>query len=170
MQIQVSWLLQKPTDLDLHCLQRQGISGFSRTRVNKAPILKVLSKIVEYFFFFFFFHYSSEKIGLGISCDSSARHEMSSFFSLLAEDSSKLPSLIFSETKIQKKNPLFAAGVIRTAMFEMVSGKIYTLVKAYERLDGFSLQRSWIKKFSQWKCVRSALSRHSKWEHITCFL
>ena len=22
---------QKPTDLDLHCLQRQGISGFSRT-------------------------------------------------------------------------------------------------------------------------------------------
>ena len=31
-----SWLLllQKPTDLDLHCLQRQGISGFSRTRVK----------------------------------------------------------------------------------------------------------------------------------------
>ena len=36
VQIQISWLLQKPTDLDLHCLQRQGISGFSRTRV-KAP-------------------------------------------------------------------------------------------------------------------------------------
>ena len=32
---QISWLLQKPTDLDLHCLQRQGISGFSRTRVKK---------------------------------------------------------------------------------------------------------------------------------------
>ena len=29
-----SGLLQKPTDLDLHCLQRQGISGFSRKRVN----------------------------------------------------------------------------------------------------------------------------------------
>ena len=28
MQIQISWLLQKPSDLDLHCLQRQGISGF----------------------------------------------------------------------------------------------------------------------------------------------
>ena len=27
--------VQKPTDLDLHCLQRQGISGFSRTRVNE---------------------------------------------------------------------------------------------------------------------------------------
>ena len=26
--------LKKPTDLDLHCLQRQGISGLSRTRVN----------------------------------------------------------------------------------------------------------------------------------------
>ena len=28
MQIQISWLLQKPTELALHCLQRQGISGF----------------------------------------------------------------------------------------------------------------------------------------------
>ena len=31
MQIQISW----PTDLDLHSLQRQGISGFRRTRVKK---------------------------------------------------------------------------------------------------------------------------------------
>ena len=36
MQIRISWLLQKPTDLDLHCLQRQYISGFSMTRVNIA--------------------------------------------------------------------------------------------------------------------------------------
>ena len=28
---------QKPTDLDLHCLQKQGISGFSRTRVKGQP-------------------------------------------------------------------------------------------------------------------------------------
>ena len=34
MQIQISWLLQ-PTYLDLHCLQRQGISGLSRTRVKR---------------------------------------------------------------------------------------------------------------------------------------
>ena len=34
MQIQISWLLKKPTDLDLHCLQRQGISAFSMTRVK----------------------------------------------------------------------------------------------------------------------------------------
>ena len=40
MQIQISWLLQKPTDLDLHCLQRQGISGFSRTRVNTSIGIK----------------------------------------------------------------------------------------------------------------------------------
>ena len=35
VQIQISWLLQKPTDLNLHCLQRQGISRFSRTRVKQ---------------------------------------------------------------------------------------------------------------------------------------
>ena len=34
VQIQISWLLTKPTDLDLHCFQRQGLSRFSRTRVN----------------------------------------------------------------------------------------------------------------------------------------
>ena len=39
MQIQISWLLKKPTDLDLHCLQRQGISGFSRTRVKTHSVL-----------------------------------------------------------------------------------------------------------------------------------
>ena len=35
VQIQISWLLE-PTDLDLHCLQRQGISGLCRTRVKTA--------------------------------------------------------------------------------------------------------------------------------------
>ena len=44
MQIQIIWLHQKPTDLDLHCLQRQDISGTSRTRV------KVFFGV--YFFFF----------------------------------------------------------------------------------------------------------------------
>ena len=29
---------QKPSDLDLHCLQRQDISGFSKTRVNLADL------------------------------------------------------------------------------------------------------------------------------------
>ena len=35
MQIQISWLLQKPTDLDLHCLQRHSITRFSTSRVNQ---------------------------------------------------------------------------------------------------------------------------------------
>ena len=36
VQIQINWLPQKPTDLDLHCLQRKCITGLSRTRVNIA--------------------------------------------------------------------------------------------------------------------------------------
>ena len=34
VKIQISWLLKKPTDLDLHWLQRQGIYGTSRPRVD----------------------------------------------------------------------------------------------------------------------------------------
>ena len=34
VQIQISWLLQKQSELDRHCLQRQGLSEFSRTRVK----------------------------------------------------------------------------------------------------------------------------------------
>ena len=34
VQVQIRWLHQKPTDLDVHRLQRQGISGFCRTRVK----------------------------------------------------------------------------------------------------------------------------------------
>ena len=30
VQIQISWLLKKPTDLDLHCVQRLVVYGFSR--------------------------------------------------------------------------------------------------------------------------------------------
>ena len=37
----VSWLLQEPTDLDLHCLQRQVISEFSRTKVKTGLIFCV---------------------------------------------------------------------------------------------------------------------------------
>ena len=36
---------QKPTDLDLHLLQRQGISGFSRTRVKFCD-LDLIFKVV----------------------------------------------------------------------------------------------------------------------------
>ena len=53
VQIQISWLLQKPTDLDLHCLQRQGISGFSRTRdnmiVDSSTCVSILSSVAVIF-------------------------------------------------------------------------------------------------------------------------
>ena len=42
VQIQISWL-----HLDLHCLQRQGISGFSRTRV-KQPY-NLASEVIKLF-------------------------------------------------------------------------------------------------------------------------
>ena len=43
MQIQM-----KPTDLDLHCLHRQGINGFSRTRVKE--VLNFRTSFLFYFF------------------------------------------------------------------------------------------------------------------------
>ena len=45
---------QKPTDLDLHCLQRQGISGVSRTRV-KVPIRTAVDNILKYIFLYLSF-------------------------------------------------------------------------------------------------------------------
>ena len=61
MQIQISWLLQKPTDLDLHCLWRQGLSGFCRTRVNSGVILHILINfiflLVEFYFIFCNIHW-----------------------------------------------------------------------------------------------------------------
>ena len=41
MLIQISWRLKKPSDLDLHSLCRQGISEFSKTRVNFTTIWTV---------------------------------------------------------------------------------------------------------------------------------
>ena len=37
--------LKKPTDLDLHCLQKKGISGFSRIRVNSLCYMFVRNKV-----------------------------------------------------------------------------------------------------------------------------
>ena len=39
VRIVIRWLLQRPTNLDLHCLQRQGMFGFSRTRFNSLYML-----------------------------------------------------------------------------------------------------------------------------------
>ena len=47
MQIQISWLLQKPTDLDLHCLQRKGISKFSTQSSNKQTKRRIPSVVLH---------------------------------------------------------------------------------------------------------------------------
>ena len=55
MLIQIGWLLQKPTDLDLHCLLRQGMScsareglGFSRLKwVNTLSISTMTDKFAN---------------------------------------------------------------------------------------------------------------------------
>ena len=60
VQIQISWLLQKPTDLDLHCLQRQSISGFSRTRVNTSKAEHKITYWQRSNFFFFSLFFSAE--------------------------------------------------------------------------------------------------------------
>ena len=41
MQIQISWLLKKPTDLDLHCLLRQGMSCSAREGLSMTLYLTV---------------------------------------------------------------------------------------------------------------------------------
>ena len=43
-------LALKPTDLDLHCLQRQDISEFSRTRVNKTWV-RIFNFVIVFFTF-----------------------------------------------------------------------------------------------------------------------
>ena len=42
---------QLATDLDLHCLQRQGITGFSRTRVKELKCINIKDIYDIYFFF-----------------------------------------------------------------------------------------------------------------------
>ena len=42
VRIHISWLLQKPADLDLPCLGRLGISGLARLWLKKETILYLL--------------------------------------------------------------------------------------------------------------------------------
>ena len=46
MQIQISWLLQKPTDLDLHCLLRHGMSCSAREELIYLTPLDESQKVV----------------------------------------------------------------------------------------------------------------------------
>ena len=47
MQIQISWLLHKPTELDLHSLLRQGMSCSARERLSLDRIKGILAYCVE---------------------------------------------------------------------------------------------------------------------------
>ena len=44
VRIQISWLIKKQTDRDLHCLQSWGILEFSGTRINNQQIFHILVK------------------------------------------------------------------------------------------------------------------------------
>ena len=47
MQIQISWLFQKPTDLDLHCLQRQVYPGSAGQGLNWVLMESLLHRFVN---------------------------------------------------------------------------------------------------------------------------
>ena len=50
VQIQVSWLLQKPTDLDLHCLLRQGMSCSAREELRTHSTFLGKNKKYQYYY------------------------------------------------------------------------------------------------------------------------
>ena len=76
VQIQFSWLLKKPADLDLHCLQSQGISGFSRTRIKMLAMWKAP-----------YCHKQTAKAQISLHClvvpDERSIHKILSYFSPL---------------------------------------------------------------------------------------
>ena len=47
MKIQISWLFQKPTDLDLHCLLRQGMSCSAREGLSSVAFHRMVNNLAE---------------------------------------------------------------------------------------------------------------------------
>ena len=108
MQIQINWLLQKPTDLDLHCLQRQGISRFSRTRVNVRERKKIMFKMETRLFIFSYAYAAMKQVTLkpvsafkGVYPGSLPK---TNFKSLHANCISNTPSTIFSMPCVLKNS------------------------------------------------------------------
>ena len=83
VQIHISWLLQKPTNLNLHCLLRQGIPGFSRTRVFKTPISGCGSYKHIYCLVFTSYNYFSRTIS-GSALHRSKQSSSSAVFSFVS--------------------------------------------------------------------------------------
>ena len=88
MQIKISWLLQKPTDLDLHCLLRQGMSCSAREGLKCNLVVNSCKSFnlyhsksnsaddkLEVFLSFFF----SQKIGFDIYAQCLVRRQFASY-------------------------------------------------------------------------------------------
>ena len=93
---QIIWFLYKPADLDLHCLQRQGISRFNKTRVKLKVNTNCSWQNFEILFFYF-----SEQISFVIS------HELSGWWF-----TSWSIKLLFSEIYKKKKIRMASAAVL----------------------------------------------------------
>ena len=81
MQIQISWLLQKPTDLDLHCLQKRTYPGSAGQGLTFTPLWvnSADNKLTIFSLFFpenMLWHFMQTVSSLGDSL-----HEMSKLFS-----------------------------------------------------------------------------------------
>ena len=60
VQIQISWLLQKPTDLDLHCLQGRVCPGSAGQGLSNKDFGNFFF-MKKYFFFFFLLFFTGFK-------------------------------------------------------------------------------------------------------------
>ena len=138
VQIQISWL-QKPTDLGLHCLQRQGISGFSKKRAK--------GWVIEMDCLFFFLQANS--ISRSNAADFLSREDICSL--LFSSLEHKLPKVI---TKIylynfDPFNPHFY--IVKLVVYRDIH---YFLISTKNRL---------------WVLVRTASARRYLREPTVCF-
>ena len=69
VQIQISWLLQKPTDLDLHCLQNRVYPGSAGQGLTLKVPFKTTADIILNLFLFYF---TEKKLGFHILCESAS--------------------------------------------------------------------------------------------------
>ena len=66
MQIQISWLLKKPTDLDINCLQNRVWPGsVGQGLILSAPNLRLHLSTAIFFLSFFFFFFFFDKLSVG---------------------------------------------------------------------------------------------------------
>ena len=120
VQIWISWHLQKPIDLDLHCLQRQGISRFSRTRVNKRlkasflPQLLAVPAVIRTVLYYLSASFP-HNLAVAVNCQSVRTYKIKVRNKLnLAQD-----EVIFKQTEC-----------VPNVFFSISSGKFYVLYRS----------------------------------------